>query len=290
MKNKQDKQETSEFYSVQEIRERLSISTLVFRSYKPLCEKSLSEFYNNGIKFIELIESPEQYDLSDLGSMKFLAKICKMAGIKILAYHAHKTDFVNAEGLSLSENQRIGRVDKCRRQIDTLLELGGKIWGCHARDTADGIVMKSYQDLVQHIEGTEAIITIENFPRQGTFVEERIAFLDEIDHSQVGMILDIGHVRTPDGKAVLTCSGGPKKVIELCGHRLKHVHLHGFVDRDHYPPLCVGDGIQWVELFQELKAINYPGMLNFEPAGEPVHYGSIEATGKFPERIVKMEK
>ena len=86
----------------------------------------------------------------------------------------------------------------------------------------------------------------------------------------------------------MTRPGAPAEIIGLCGHRLKHVHLHGYVNKDHNPPLCEGDGIQWVELFRELKACNYPGVINFEPAGEPVHSGSIGATGRFPERIVEM--
>ena len=58
--------------------------------------------------------------------------------------------------------------------------------------------------------------------------------------------------------------------------------------RDHFPPLSQGDLIQWVELLQELRAIGYAGAMNFEPSGEPVHHGSIEATARFPQRIVAM--
>jgi len=278
----------SPFYTIQEIEERLSISTLVFRGYRSICEASLAELAENGISRIELIESPEQYDMADSGSMKHVAQICRNTGIEIVAYHAHKTDFAGIDGATLSEEQRLARVDICRRQIGTLLELGGTVWGCHARNTDDGIVRKSYEELVRDVEGTGAVITIENFPRQGTHVEDRVAFLDELDHPQIGMILDIGHVQTADGEGVLTRPGGPAEIIGLCGHRLQHVHLHGFVDSDHYPPLCAGDGIQWVELFRELKASNYPGALNFEPAGEPRRTGSIEATGCFAERIVEM--
>ena len=288
MEHAEDKRSASRFYTVQEIRERLSISTLVFRGYRSICEASLTELVENGIRRIELIESPEQYDLTDSGSMKHVARICRNTGIEIVAYHAYKTDFAGIDGEALSEEERLERVDVCRRQISTMLELDGTVWGCHARNTDDGTVRKSYEELVRHVEGTEAVITVENFARQGTFVEERVAFLDEIDHPQIGMILDIGHVQTADGKGVLTRPGGPTEIIGLCGHRLKHVHLHGFKDSDHYPPLCEGDVIQWVELFRELKASNYPGAINFEPAGEPRRTGSVEATGRFPEHIVEM--
>jgi sugar phosphate isomerase/epimerase len=117
-----------------------------------------------------------------------------------------------------------------------------------------------------------------------------MAFLDEIDHPQVGMILDIGHVRNPDGANPMALPGGPTRVLELCGRRLCHVHLHGFKDGvDHFPPFVEGDTIQWVELFRMLRAVGYSGYMNFEPSGEPRHLNAIEATALVPERIVEMD-
>lgn len=274
----------SPFYTAAELRKRLSISTLVFIDYRPISESSLSELVENGIRQIELLESPEQYDLTHSGSMGHVATICRNAGVRVAAYHAHRTTFDELD----TEEKRTERVDLCRRQIDTLQELGGAVWGCHARLTEDGTVSRSYEELARHIEGSDVIITVENFSREGLFVEDRVAFLDTLDHPQVGMILDIGHVRDGNGENPMTRPGGPADIIGLCGHRLRHIHLHGFIDRDHYPPLCEGDGIQWVELFRVLKESEYPGLINFEPSGEPVHTGSIGAVGGFPERIVEM--
>ncbi len=274
-----------EFYTTQEIRERLSISTLVFRQYRSVSESSLTELAENGIGKIELLESPEQFDLADSGSMRHVSRICRNAGVEIAAYHAHLTTFDDVD----TEEKRRERVDLCRRQIGTLLELGGSVWGCHAHLTGDGIVQKSYEELVRHVEGTAAVISIENFAREGTSVQDRVAFLDGLDHPQIRMILDIGHVRDAGGQNPMTLPGGPTEIIGLCGHRLGHIHLHGFKDgKDHHPPLSEGDGIQWVELFRELKSVNYPGVINFEPAGEPRNSGSIQATGRFPEKIVEM--
>ncbi|MDP6495555.1 MAG: sugar phosphate isomerase/epimerase [Dehalococcoidia bacterium] len=273
------------FYTAQEIRHRLSISTLVFRQYRPISESTLAELAAYGITKIELLESPEQFDLTDPGSMRHVARICRNAGVVIGAYHAHKTNFDDVD----TKEKRRERIDLCRRQIGTLLELGGTVWGCHAGSTDDGIVQKSYEELVRHVEGTEAVITVENFAQQGTFVEDRVALLDGMDHPQIRMILDIGHVRDSGGENPMTQAGGPTETLRLCGHRLGHVHLHGFKNgKDHHPPLAEGDGIRWIELLRELRSIDYQGAINFEPAGEPVHSDSIEATGSFPEKIVEM--
>ena len=204
------------FYTAQEIRHRLSISTLVFRQYRPISESTLAELAAYGITKIELLESPEQFDLTDPGSMRHVARICRNAGVVIGAYHAHKTNFDDVD----TKEKRRERIDLCRRQIGTLLELGGTVWGCHAGSTDDGIVQKSYEELVRHVEGTEAVITVENFAQQGTFVEDRVALLDGMDHPQIRMILDIGHVRDSGGENPMTQAGGPTETLRLCGHRL----------------------------------------------------------------------
>ena len=271
------------FYTVQQIKDRLSISTYVFWGHRPFGERALEELVRHGIVRIELLESPEQYDMSDKRSMKWVGESCRSCGVEVVAYHCFKTNFSDIDG----EVQRQERVDRCRHQIDTMLELGGKLWGSHAMDP-DDVMVKSYEELARHIEGTEAAITVENTTR-GPQIEDRVEFLDAMDHSQVGMILDIGHVRNADDLNPMTLPGGPTQILEQCGHRLRHIHLHGFKKgQDHHPPLVEGDEIQWVELFDMLRKIGYPGVLNFEPRGEPSHSNSVEYAGQAPERIVEL--
>jgi len=276
--------DASAFYTVTELRERLSISTLVFWQYRPVGRGALEELARCGIRRIELLESPEQFDLTDPGSMRLIGEGCRACGIEIVAYHAHKTNF---SGLD-TEAERCARVDHCRRQIDTMLELGGALWGPHA-GAADAATVKCFADLARHVEHTPVRIGIENFGGPGTEVEDRAALIDELGHPQVGMILDIGHVRDERGANPMTIPGGPTRALETCGDRLIHVHLHGFKDGvDHFPPFVEGDGIRWVELFRMLRAIGYPGYINFEPSGEPRCQGALEATASVPERIVEM--
>ena len=188
-----------------------------------------------------------------------------------------------------SEARRVERTDVCRRQIDTMLELGGTLWGSHA-GAADDIIEKSYTELARHIEGTDAVITVENFGREGTSVEDRVGFLDRIDNPQVGMILDIGHERTAEGANPMTIAGGPTAILEKCGHRLKHLHLHGFKEgKDHHPPLVEGDQIQWRELFEMVGKVDYPGVLNFEPRGLlENHPDTLDYIQRAPERLAAL--
>jgi sugar phosphate isomerase/epimerase len=273
------------FYTVEELKRRQSMSTLVFWKYRPIDERAISELAARGIRRIELLESPEQFDMSDRRSMKYIGETFRSCGIQIAAYHAHTTSFSNLD----TEAKRQARVDFCKKQIDTMVELGGRAWGSHAHET-DDTLFRCYSELARYIEGSEIVILIENFRDSGLWIEDRIAFLDRMNHPQVGMILDIGHVRNANGENPMTVPGGPAKVIEMCRRHLRHVHLHGFKDGvDHFPPLCEGDTIQWLELFRMLYATGYPGDINFEAKGEPTHLGTIEATALAPERIVALE-
>ena len=277
--------ERKEFYTVEELRKRLSISTFVFWKHQPVSERSLEEISRHGIKRIELLESREQFDMTDIRSMKIIGQACESCGIKIVAYHAHQTCF---SGLH-TEEKRLARVDLCRRQIDTMLELGGIYWGSHA-DYADAITRLCIEELAQHVEGTEAVIVIENFYDQGVRVEDRMAYLDELNHPQVGLLLDVGHVLNPENVNPMILEGGPTKIIQMCGSRLRHIHLHGYKDAvDHHPPMVERDVIKWVELFRQLHAVGYSGVMNFEPMGLPHHKNTIEAVAAVPKRIVEME-
>jgi sugar phosphate isomerase/epimerase len=272
------------FYTAEELRERLSISTLVFWQYRPIGQSTLEELAASGIRRIELLESPEQFDMADVHSMRLMGELCRSSGIEVVAYHAHKTNFSDLD----TEAKRTERVDRCRRQIDTMLDLGGIVWGSHAR-AADPTLVRCYEELARHVENTKALIAVENFTSPGMWVEDRMTFLNEIDHPQVGMILDIGHVRNGDGVNPMTLPGGPTRVLTPCAERLIHLHLHGFKDgKDHFPPLVEGDSIQWVELFRMLRATGYSGHINFEPSGEPIHHNVLRATASVPERIVEM--
>ena len=269
------------FYTADQIKERLSISTLAFYRYRPVGEGALRELARHGITRIELLESPQQFDLADADSMRVFGDSCRSCGVQVAAYHAMEVNFSDLD----TEEKRIERVDLCRRQIDTMLELGGTLWASHAR-LADATLLKCYEELARHVEGTDAVIAVENFGGPGMGVEDRMAFLDRIDHPQVGMVLDIGHVRNTDGGNPMTLPRGPAAVLELCGRRLRHLHLHGFKETcDHWPPLVEGDQIQWVELFDMLRTVGYPGDINFEPSWHP---GVIEAVAAAPERIVTM--
>lgn len=276
------KRDDAGFYSVAELRRRLSISSIIFLGFEPVCERSLEKLASAGIKNIELLESPEQFNMADLRSMKAIKEACDATGVRVGAYHCFRTNFDGIE----SEEERIKRVDKCKRQIETLIEFGGTFWGNHATEQ-DRNFYTCFTELVRFVEGTNVTIVVENFSRPGLLISDRIGFIDEVDHPQLGFLLDTGHEKDVDRKNPIARPGGAKAIIDKCGHRLKHIHMHGFKQSDHYPPMCEGDRIPWVELTSALYAAGYEGLFNFEPVGEPRNpqKETIEAVGRFPEVI-----
>jgi sugar phosphate isomerase/epimerase len=266
------------------LKKRQSISTVVFWKYRPVDGRAFEELAEAGITQIELLETTDQFDMTNRHSMQYIEGLARSAGVRIVAYHSHETHFSDLD----TEAKQRDRIDFCKRQIDTMVELGGRVWATHARET-DDTLLACYQELARYVEGTGAVILIENFKDPGLWVEDRVAFLDRIGHPQVGMILDIGHVRNGNGTNPMTIPGGPARVVEMCRRHLLHLHLHGFKNgEDHFPPTCAGDTIQWRELFQRLYEVGYPGLINFEPKGEPKHENAIKTTAGALERIVAM--
>jgi sugar phosphate isomerase/epimerase len=268
---------------VEAIRGRCAISTIVFWGFQPVEEKALGRIADAGIGKIELLESPEQFDLSDRNSMGSIGAACRRAGLSIASYHAHK---VKPNGMDADGVEKL--VDVCKRQIETLQEAGGDFWASHARQ-ADEAVYSLYGKLVRFVEGTRVRLGVENFVQPGTWVRDRMAFLRKLEHPQLGLLLDIGHVMEESGVNPMTRPGGPAAVLDMCGDKLFHLHLHGFKDGiDHHPPLCAGDEIRWGELVRELWRRDYRGHLCFEAVGLPRHGDSIGKTAEMPEKIASL--
>ena len=76
------------FYTVKELRQRLSISTTVFWQHQPVGHAALEALAAAGIRKIELAESREQFDMTNIDSMKLIGEACRSCGIEVAAYHA----------------------------------------------------------------------------------------------------------------------------------------------------------------------------------------------------------
>ena len=138
---------------------------------------------------------------------------------------------------------------------------------------------------MRHIEGEEVNLLVENFGL-GQTIEHNVEFIDSVDHPQIGMIIDIGHVRNREGQNPMLTPGVPTEKLHKAGSRLRHTHLHDFYDGiDHRSPF---DGeMPWVEIFQALFDIDYKGLIHFEIAPPPRAVDPLAKVGEVPRKIVE---
>ena len=272
------------FYGAQEIRARLSVNLVLFGTCADI-EQMRKRCTDRRITKIELGENPKRYDMADrdaIGSINELVRSCR---VQIVAFHADKTNFDRVE----LETGRIRCVDRCKRQIDRMMEIGGTVWSSHALRSTPALP-RSYDELARYDEGTNVRVALDNFASQDTTVAERVAFLDDLDHVHAGLLLDIGHVKDPRGSNPMTRPGGPARIINLCRHRLCHLHLHGYSAGrrrpDDDPPMIDGDTMQWVEVFRTLRQIDYQGGFTFEPWLQDV--ASLALIERFPACLVAL--
>ncbi len=268
------KDETTTFYSEEEIQSRLGISTYALHGIRPLDKAALNDIRSNGISIIEIFPEAEQFSFEEPDSMREIRAECEAIGLSVASFHCPSINY-GAE----DESKRRAEVERSKRMIDTLISLGGRVWVIHADISLDQS-KKTFEELALHYEGQDVYLAIEN----GRDLRDYSVFVDSIASPRVGMIVDIGHTRTSDGANPMTIPSGPTEQFRVAGQRLKHLHLHDFrEDIDHHSPF---DGeIQWVELFQSFKNINYEGVFMFEPA--PRAANPIEKVGLAPKRLME---
>lgn len=270
---KENKTGLNDFYSEEEIRNRLGISTFAFHGIRPLDKAALNDIRANGISIIEIFPEAGQFSFEEPDSRRDIRTECEAIGLSVASFHCPSINY-GAE----DESARRAEVERSKRMIDTLISLGGRVWVIHADINSDQ-TKKTFAELAQHYEGQDVYLAIEN----GRNLNDYASFVDAIAHQRVGMIVDIGHTRTANGINPMTTPSGPTENFHIAGHRLKHLHLHDFREgRDHHSPF--DGGIQWMELFQSLKEINYEGVFMFEPA--PGSVKPLEKVGLVPAKLM----
>lgn len=265
------------FYTVEEIRSRLGISTLVFDE-TPVDRESYRLIAEAGIRYVEILDRRDTFQEEDPASASDITAACREFGLSIISFHSRSVKFAE---LGVEPE-----VERSKRMIDHLLALGGKVWGTHVRvehpETRAG-----YEALARYYEGADLNLVVENFTTQS--IREVVDWIDAVGHPQVGMILDVGHERTADGEDVMTFAGRPTEILNAIGPRLRHVHLHDFREgKDHWAPF--DGGLQWVEVFKALRAIDYRGSILFEPSSNGDAAATIRKVGEVPEKIVQMAR
>ena len=198
---------TGPFYTAEQIRSRLGISTYVFEGQAPLDREGLKHVAEAGIATLEICDrrkaEPPDFLEEEPATMKGIVAACREFGLTVTSFHSRSISF---HDLGLA-----AEIERSRRMIDHLLELGGKVWGTHVQiehpETRAG-----YEALAKHYEGQDLKLVIENGTRMRR-VQACIDWIDAIAHPQIGMIFDVGHERNAEGSNPMTIAQEPTRML-----------------------------------------------------------------------------
>ena len=227
-----------------------------------------------GITRVEIcgLRPPTHYDYHNRTQVQEIMDECRTQEIRIVAVHGPGVPYGTPY-----EAVRRGAVEEAVASARIAEEMGASVFVAHF--STNEHAERTVCEVMNRLDDADIMLAIENLP-SGPDLHDCRAFVDRIGCEKFGIALDIGHPRDPDGGNPFVKEGRARETIAVCENRLVHVHLHDFVETDHYPPFD-GD-VRWDETFQGLQDIGYTGEFMFE-AGAPVSVAdSLRKTAAFP--------
>ena len=269
-------------WTAKEIQARLGTSTIVFTRDRLMQAEDIAMISEHGIEHIEVcgLREPGHMDIADPKYNSWLTSECEKNGLSIVATHCPNFLFNSDD-----DELRNKAVEQGVLAAKVSEGLGAGVMVCHFRPEEPS--EKSIVEMLDRLEGSSIKLTIEN----GKVLSDYTAFVDRIGSDRFGMVVDIGHTRDDDGVNPFMKADRARETMAECGDRLLHLHLHDWVDRDHYAPLT-GD-IYWPGIFDALKDIDYKGYYMFEAVYPPGKRGELhpeyllDKVATFPQGFVE---
>lgn len=262
--------------TAEDIRQRLGFSTIAMPGDVAIGAREMAMIREAGIERVEIcgLHAPTHYDYHDKAQVAEIIAECRQQGITIAAIHGpgvpYNSPYEEVRRAAVSEAVASARVGE---------EMGASIFVGHFG--IDEGSAKTVREMLDQLKGTEIKLTVEN----GGKLEDFAAFVDKVGSDRFGMVVDIGHTRDDDSVNPFVKPERARETMALCQDRLFHVHLHDFVDGDHYPPF---DGtIQWDEIFGAFQDIGYAGEFMFEAVSRTSLEDTLEKTAAFPAEFVR---
>ncbi len=257
------------------IQQRLGFSTLAMQPNERLGAREIGMIREAGISRIEIcgFQPPTHYDYHDAAQVSEITTECHKQGIAIVAMHGPNLPYDCPY-----EEVRRTVVKEALASARVAEEMGASIFVAHFYINDRSV--KTVSEMLDCLDGSSIKLAIEN----GADLKDFADYVDRIGSERFGMAVDIGHTGDPDGINPFVKTERAREAMAGCEHRLFHLHLHDFVDGDHYPPF---DGnIQWGEIFSALQDIGYTGEFMFEAAAKVSLQDTLKKTSAFPKEFV----
>lgn len=256
------------------IQQRLGFSTIAMAGDVALGARQMAMIREAGIMRIEIcgLHAPTHFDYHNRTQVQEIRDECRTQGIRIVSVHGPAVPYDTPY-----EAVRRAAVEEAVAAVRVAEEMGASVFVAHFNTSE--YAEKTVCEMIERLADTDIMLAIENLPGWPELTDCR-AFVDRIDCDRFGMALDIGHPRDPDGIDPFVKEGRARETIALCEGRLVHVHLHDFVDTDHYPPFD-GD-VRWDETLLGLQDIGYTGEFMFEAVAPVSVADTLKKTAAFP--------
>jgi len=257
------------------IRQRLGVSTIAIAGN--VGAREIAMIREAGITRVELcgLALPAQYDYHNRTQVREIMDECRAQGVRIVSVHGPGVPYDTPY-----EAVRRGAVQEALASARVAEEMGASVFVAHFN--ANEHAQRTICEMLERLDDADIVLAVENLPPTPDLRECR-ALVDRIGSDRFGIGLDIGHDRDPDGVNPFVKAGRARETIAICGSRLVHVHLHDFVESDHYPPF---DGnVRWDEVFLGLEDIGYTGEFMFEAVATVSLADTLKKTAAFPEEF-----
>ena len=259
------------------IRQRLGVSTIAMPGDTALAARHMGMIRESGITRVEIcgLHLPTHYDYHNRSQVRELTDECRALGIRIVAVHGPGVPYD-----SPYEAVRRGALEEAVASATVAAEMGASVFVAHFN--TNEYAERTVCEMMERLDGADIMLAIENLP-SGPDLRDCRALVDRVGSDRFGIAIDIGHPRDADGINPFVKDGRARDTIALCKGRLLHLHLHDFVDSDHYPPFD-GD-VRWDETFQGLQDVGYTGELMFEAVARVSVADTLKKTAAFPDEF-----
>ena len=270
-------------WSAADIADRLGASTIAFTRDRPIGAREIAQMREWGITRIEVCATgnPAHFDCRDAAQVAEVASECRTQGVSVVSLHSPDLKYAAKD-----EGERRHAVAEGVYAATVAEEMGAGVMVCHLGTNERS--EKTVVEMLEHLGDCSIKLASEN----GQDLSDYTAIVDRVGSDRFGMVVDVGHTRDEDGVNPFVKKDRARETMAQCGDRLIHLHLHDFIDRDHYAPFDPGGLLQWDEVFAAFSDIDYRGTFMFEavwPANrldvEPEHV--LKQTAAFPQTFAE---
>ena len=239
-------------------------------------------FRQSGLERIEInsLRYPKRFDYRNRSQVSEIIRECTEQKVSVVSMHGPDVLPYNSK----DENVRKAAVKEAIEAARVAEEMGAGVMVCHFG--TDDRSEKTVTEILVKLGNSSLKLADEN----GLDLREYIDFVDKVSSDRLGMVVDIGHTKDPEGINPFVMKERAYRTMAQCGSRLIHVHLHDFIETDHFAP--IGGRIQWGEVFTAFRDIHYQGLFMFEamyPLGKD-YYAPRQVLRKiadFPKKFVE---